>query len=176
MEQVADFGLMGRAGLERVSIREAARVPEFALACTVYKVWSRLSRDGLPADASLDPLAFGPRPLPNMALIDVLDGARDYRWRLCGERVSSMLGTRLTGKRLSDLEQILGDGMLLRGLLDQVVRYRAPRFYVLRHHTRVGMPKRSYGVLLPLRHDPSPAESPAPVATILSASDWCSGQ
>lgn len=175
MGEVADFGWWGQARVERVSIREAVRVPEFALAHTVYEVWSGLSRDGLPADRDLDPLRFGPKPLPNMALIDVLDGGHDYRWRLCGERVSTMLGTRLTGKRLSELEALMGDGVQFRGLLDQVVGYRVPRFYVLRHRTLVGMPKRTYGVLLPMRRAPSPADAPAPVATILTASDWCSG-
>ena len=175
MEEVADFTALRRAALERVPIREASRVPEFTLASGVYEVWSRLSCDGLPAHPDLDPLRFGPKPLPNMALIDVLNTGADYRWRLCGERVAMMLGTRLKGKRLSELEAQLGDGMAFRGLLDQVVRYRAPRFYVMRHTTLVGTPKRTYGVLLPLCRAPGPAEAPAPVATILSASDWCNG-
>ena len=45
----------------------------------------------------------------------------------------------------------------------------APRFYVLRHSTLMGVPRRTLGVLLPLRRGPSPADAPAPVSTILSA-------
>ena len=169
MEEVADCAWWSQAGVQRVSIRQARRIPDFAMAWDVYQVWSRLSRDGLPAQGDLDPLGFGPKALPNMALLDVVDGGRDYRWRLSGERVSALMGTRLTGKRLSELEAQLGDAGLFRGLLDQVVRYRAPRFYVLRHSTMMGARKWTHGVLLPLRRDPSPADSPAPVSTVLSA-------
>lgn len=176
MEELADVDVLGGAALERVSIREALSVPEFALAREVYEGWSRLSRDGMAARGDLDPLSFGPRSLPNMALIDVLDDARDFRWRLTGERVGAMLGTRLAGQRLSALEAKVGDWVLFRELLGQVVRYRAPRFYVLRQHTAKGMPTRTFGVLLPLGGGPSPADAPAPVSTILSASDGWSGK
>ncbi len=169
MQQVADYAWWSQAGAQRISIRDALRRPEFAMASEVYQVWSRLSCSGLPARRDLDPLSFGPRVLPNMALIDVLDGGRDYRWRLSGERVSALMGTSLTGKRLSELEAQLGDAVLFRGLLDQVTRYRAPRFYVLRHGTLMGAPRQTFGVLLPLCHGSSPADQPAPVSTLLSA-------
>jgi hypothetical protein len=169
MEQVADYAWWSQADAQRVSIRDALGGPEFAMASEVYQVWSRLSCSGLPARSDLDPLRFGPKALPNMALIDVLDGGRDYRWRLTGERVSALMGTRLTGKRLSELEAQLGDAVLFRGLLDQVTRYRAPRFYVLRHSTLLGAPRQTFGVLLPLRHASSRADAPAPVSTLLSA-------
>ncbi|MDZ7712774.1 MAG: PAS domain-containing protein [Rhodovibrio sp.] len=169
MEEVADYAWWSQAGAQRVSIRDAQRLPEFAMAWQVYQVWSRLSCAGLPARSDVDPLRFGAKALPNMALIDLLDGGRDYRWRLSGERVSALMGTRLTGKRLSELEAQVGDAVLFRGLLDQVTRYRAPRFYGLRHSTVMGAPRQTFGVLLPLRRGPSPAEAPAPVSTILSA-------
>lgn len=169
MEQVADYAWWSQADAQRVPIRDALGRPEFAMASEVYQVWSRLSCSGLPARSDLDPLRFGPKALPNMALIDVLDGGRDYRWRLSGERVSALMGTRLTGKRLSELEAQLGDAVLFRGLLDQVRRYRAPRFYVLRHSTLMGALRLTFGVLLPLRHGVSRADAPAPVSTLLSA-------
>ncbi len=141
------------------------------MAWEVYQVWSRLSCAGPPADSALDPVRFGAKALANMALIDLLDGGRHDRWRLSGERVSARIGTRLTGKRVSELEARLRGALLFRGLLNQVTRYRAPRFYVLRHSTLLGVPRRTLGVLLPLRRGPSPANAPAPapVSTILSA-------
>jgi hypothetical protein len=176
MEEPGDFPSWCAAAVERVPTAEAERVPHFATAVRCYRTWCALAGTGIPARQQLDPMRFGAELLPHLSLIDAVDGGRDYRWRLCGEQVFTVLGMRVGGRLISGIEAELGEAVLFREALDEVVADRAPLFYVLRHQTVAGCMKRSYGVLLPLTAGLRPqAPPPGPVAHILGAFDWTSG-
>jgi hypothetical protein len=176
MDEGGDFRSWCAAAVEGVGLEEARAVPQFAAAVQCFEVWSGLAPDGRPMRRDLDPVRFGGALLPCMTLIEVLDGARDYRWRVAGERALTIIGTRLAGRTLSQIERRLGEAVLFRGALDRVVTEPGPLFYVMRHRSIAGGARRSYGVLLPLRADPDAADpAVGEVSHILGACDWSTG-
>lgn len=164
-----------KAASEIVSPEEAKTVPPFTLAYRAYELWRDLPGVHLPARQDLNPIDIGAGLLPNISIIEVIDRAADYRWVLVGERIPAIIGTRLKGKRLSEIERQVGEIVIFRNLLDRVTRDGTPLFYILRHRTTDGRLKRSYGVLLPLRDLHDGDRKPVVVAAILSASDATTG-
>jgi hypothetical protein len=73
--------------------------PLFPLA---YQYWSRLSESRLPRREEIDPIAVA-GILPNIMLLDVLDGGQDFRYRLAGSTVEANFGGSLKGVVLSDI-------------------------------------------------------------------------
>jgi hypothetical protein len=104
----------------------------------------------VPYQHELDPLGLGPKLLPHLSLVDVIQDSADYRWRLSGEKANDAMGVSLRGRFLSEIEALQPDQTLYRSLLDQVIRNCEPLFYVIRYSTVSGCRKRAYGVLLPL--------------------------
>jgi hypothetical protein len=129
----------------------------------------------LPARQDLDPVVLGAELLPCLSIIEVIKSTNDYKWVLVGERIPGIVGTRLKGKHLSQIEEQVGEIALFRNLLEQIIEDKKPRFYILRHRTTDGSRKRSYGVLLPLRDRERGDEADVIVASILSASDATTG-
>ena len=164
-----------KADSEVVSPDEAKIVPPFTLAYRAYEFWRGLPRERLPARQDLDPIAIGAELLPHLSIIEVVEDPSDYRWALVGERIPAIIGTRLTGKLLSEIERQVGEIIMFRTLLDRVTRDGTSLFYILRHRTTDGRLKRSYGVLLPLRDRHDGDRTPVAVAAILSASDATTG-
>ena len=174
MEDVGDFPSWCAAAVERVPADEARMVPYFAVAAQCYTVWWCLEPGDIPTRQQLDPLRFGPKLLPHLTLIEALEGGADYYWRLCGEYAARVMGTSLARKRISQVEAELGEGVLFRLALNDVIKQWEPMFYVLRHRAMTGCMKRSYGVLLPLRDG---AEGPrARPRYLLGACDWTTGE
>jgi hypothetical protein len=176
MDDVGDFSTWCTAAVERVAVDEVRSVPPFAVALTCYNAWHRLTPNQIPSRQDLDPLRFGSALLPHLTLLDVLDGGVDWRWRLCGEFAASIMGTRLAGKCLSEIEVDLGETVLFREALDEVVREGQPFFYVLRHRTIQGGLRRSYGALLPLIDATEQARAKGQVGYVLGACDWTTGE
>jgi hypothetical protein len=90
--------------------------------------------------------------LPNLALIDVEDGPRRYRFRLVGTEIVARYGQELTGKRLDEVE--LGSELAsISAQYDETVMERAPTY--CRHElTRPGDRLLRYErLLLPLSRD-----------------------
>ena len=158
-----------------VSPAEAKDVPPFALAYRAYQIWCGLPGVPIPARQHLDPIIMGPELLPNLSIIEVITPQSDYRWALVGERIPWIIGTRLKGNLLSQIEEQVGEIVMFRELLDRVTREHKPLFYILRHRTTDGRLKRSYGVLLPLCDLNDGDASRVVVASILSASDATTG-
>ena len=80
-----------------------ARCPDRGRGCrnqllNLYEYWDR-KRGGrlFPARADIDPLELG-QMLPNIFLVDVLDDAPHFRYRLSGGNVDEIHGQSLTGK------------------------------------------------------------------------------
>lgn len=172
---IGHFESWCRAYVERVPLSEARRVPYFEVAARAYSIWWSMSPAGLPCRQQLDPCRFGPALLPQLSLIELLEHGADYYWRLCGEQATYVIGTRLAGKRLSTIEDELNEAVYFRWALDDVAEYAEPMFYVLRHRTVGGCPKRTYGVLLPLCDAQDVARGgERPVRYALGACDWVS--
>ena len=176
MDDVGDLTSWCTAAVERVPLDEVQAVPQFAVAFSSYKAWRYLKPDQYPSREDLDPLRFGAAVLPHLTLLDVLDGGVDYRWRLCGEVAAFVMGTQLSGKCLSAIEADLGEAVLFREALDDVVTRGEPFFYVLRHRTMSGGLKRSYGVLLPLIDAAEQPRATGRIRYILGACDWTTGE
>lgn len=164
-----------QAATEVVSPQEAKNVPTFGLAYQAYEVWLGMHGHLPPARQHLDPIVLGSELLPHLSIIEVVNNRSDYKWVLVGERVPTIIGTRLTGKYLSEIEKQVGEIVMFRKLLDKVIYENLPIFYILRHRTTDGRLNRSYGVLLPLRDLHGDDQNPLIVAAILSASDATSG-
>jgi hypothetical protein len=67
-----------------------------------YDYWRRLSETRLPRREEIDPIAVA-SILSNIMLLDVLDGGRDFRYRLAGSTVEANFGGSLRGVVLSDI-------------------------------------------------------------------------
>jgi len=81
-----------------------------------------------PARADIDPADITAL-LPDIMMVDVLDGGRDFRFRLIGTRIVEGLGRDSTGRLFSELyadqplaRQRLGDRF------QQVIKWRRPVF------------------------------------------------
>lgn len=85
------------------------------------------------------------------------------------------MGVSLARRTLSEVEADVGDGVLFRFALNDVIKYGEPLFYVLRHRSKQGCMKRSYGVLLPLNDAGDSPKGPARPRYVLGACDWSTG-
>jgi len=56
----------------------------------------------MPSRGDIDPLAMPSALLPNLALVDVVEGGARFRFRLVGSEVGSAWGLSLTGKFVCD--------------------------------------------------------------------------
>src|SRR3546814_21056572 len=64
----------------------------------LYDYWDGKRRGrAFPARADIDPLELG-QMLPNLFLVDVLEDAPHFRYRLSGGHVDELPGQRLTGR------------------------------------------------------------------------------
>lgn len=74
----------------------------------VYSYWDGLRAGrAMPSRQDMKPMTLGPL-LPCLALIEVLDQGRDYRFRLVGTQLDSILRLPLTNSLLSDYPQADG--------------------------------------------------------------------
>lgn len=140
--------------------------PRYRIAREAHAIWRRCCSAGIPDRRQIDPVAFGPVLLPMLALIDVLGGGVDYRWRLFGTHHEQEYGASLTGMRLSDLEQQNPSAKPFRPILEHTVVSREPCYFELSYLNRGRVDRYATGVLLPLT-DATPE-----IGVILGAADW----
>lgn len=92
---------------------------------SVYAYWtSKLPAEGLPTRDSIDPAEIKDL-LPDVGLIDVLDGGDNFRYRLIGTRMVTVFGRDFTGVTLGEahkdgnygrfLHKLYGEGVSTRG-------------------------------------------------------------
>jgi hypothetical protein len=68
----------------------------------IYRYWRGKCRDGaLPSRADLDPMDI-PALLPHVFLVDIVDGGRDFRYRLLGTHIIDSVGFEYTGQLVSE--------------------------------------------------------------------------
>jgi hypothetical protein len=90
--------------------------------------WSARRRGGrLPARADLDPTDI-PRLLPHVELSEVVDGGRDFRFRLVGSHLVDTDGVNPTGALLSGFFRNTTYTAYQFGLYRWVVAHRAPLY------------------------------------------------
>lgn len=91
----------------------------------LFGYWASLRRSGrLPSRSDIVPDDFK-RLLPTVSLIDVLDEAADYRFRLAGTGLYGVYGREITGRRLVDIYNTAAADYW-RVELSQVVKERKP--------------------------------------------------
>jgi hypothetical protein len=72
----------------------------------LYLYWrDRTAGRAMPARADLDPLDMPKAALRDMGLIDVIDGGRDFRYRLVGTNNVARMGVDITGRLASAVYQ-----------------------------------------------------------------------
>lgn len=76
--------------------------PDVRLMDDLLDYWNRKRAGRIgPRRADLDPAAIKAH-LPHLVIVDVIDGGKDFRFRLVGTRVVEGLGHDNTGKRFSE--------------------------------------------------------------------------
>jgi hypothetical protein len=88
---------------------------------TAFKVWmERRGTRRLPAREDIPPRAMAPF-LRNLVLVRVLDGGRDYEFRVVGDAIVQVQGKSFQGLALTEIDrQLPGYGGLLRPIYDKV--------------------------------------------------------
>lgn len=85
--------------------------PENAEVIALHDYWqSRRGERPMPDRADIRPSEFA-RMLPSVAIIEVIDAGRDFRFRLFGSELASWMGCDRTGQRFSDMLPAPGDDL-----------------------------------------------------------------
>ena len=104
----------------------------------------------MPARADIDPLDMK-RWLGHLALLDVIDGGRDFVFRVHGVHLVDLYGVDITGRALSQADSVIE--AVVADEYRKVVDDKAPLF-VKRHHA---IPERDFveisKLILPLSSD-----------------------
>lgn len=89
--------------------------------------WESLCRNRTtPLRSDFDPMHI-PRLLPNMILFGVIDGGRDFQFRVIGENIRSMFFENYTSRLLSSQPHVEPDGPLMKQLREAVQTGRPVR-------------------------------------------------
>ncbi|HWA90027.1 MAG TPA: PAS domain-containing protein [Rhizomicrobium sp.] len=100
------------------------------IVCEAYRVWNGLRGDtAMPARAAMTPKAMRGF-LKYLALVEVLDGGREFRFRVSGDVVNVQQGMPLQGMTTADIDKRApGYGANLNRLYARVFRRRVPHAY-----------------------------------------------
>lgn len=137
-EQVAPVAASGRSTADIETVGQS----DPPLLAEILAYWERkCAGRWAPRRADIDPTEL-PAHLPNLMLIDVLEGGADFRFRLIGTAIVEDMGRDSTGRRMSELYRDHPAALAqLADRLRQVVRERRPNV------TRGGvywLPQRSF--------------------------------
>ena len=107
------------------------------------ELWTeRKGERKFPAREDMTPRAMAPF-LRNTALIRVLDGGRDYQFRVIGDAIAEIQGNAFQGLTLGEIDkQLPGYGALLHPTYELVVTRREPVAY--RGHIRRSPVQRAF--------------------------------
>lgn len=117
----------------------------------LHALWEAKRRGGnLPARADFDVLELAPW-MGNLNLVEVIDGGRDFRYRLHGTRLVELLGMELTGRRLSELPHAMQE--TIRAEHMQAIEDRRPCWFTRSRFNRDEDHLRVAKLTLPLAAD-----------------------
>lgn len=140
--------------------------PEFGMSFEVLHIWEALEANGKADRTHIDPLIFGPKILPYLVIVDVLDDG-DFRWRLFGGAHEMEYGFNLKGVSLSDLEKE-NEGLEEVQLIFRSCSLRnEPIFYNIAYDNRLSIRRNCCGALFPL-YDYATNK----VAHLLGCTEW----
>jgi hypothetical protein len=149
-----DSLMMGKMAPEAAFDAEAFAAGLSPFSQSVFAYWNgkRGSRP-MPARRDLDPLEMRGF-LPQVMLLDVLDGGRDFFCRVVGSDIRERIGFEMTGRLLSELN---GEPAVVEAILEEyreVVRLRRPTSARHDFVNRVtGRPKVYERLTMPLSDD-----------------------
>lgn len=106
------------------------------------------------------------RLLPRTALVEVLEGGADYRWRIFGQAHEDILGMSLKGRTLVERITENPTAAGLKAIFDACLQRRAFQYFEQRYTNLFGVYKVAHGVVIPL------TDGGADIRYLLGASDW----
>jgi hypothetical protein len=80
----------------------------------------------MPAKADIDPLRLGPKLLPHIMLIELVEAGTRLRYRLCGTAVAEAAGTDLAGKHVDELSSNPAYTRYIDGLYRRCIETKRP--------------------------------------------------
>ncbi len=117
--------------------------------CRLYNVWAKLPTDK-PRNL-LDPLQFGPRLLPHLALLKAVPD--DYRYELIGSRIGELSRDLKPGDTAGGRHQPVACRSNMFRLMRAVAESRKPAAQTAAFEGRSGIPRRCFTMVFPLSMD-----------------------
>lgn len=106
----------------------------------------------MPDRRDIDPVEIGPGLLPNVALVDVIDGGRRFRNRLVGTAIIDRWGFETTGLFLDEIMREGDYRDFIHELYRDACRHRAPVYSSSLFRWDVGTHMVTRRLYLPLTH------------------------
>lgn len=123
------------------------------LLTALHAYWNRQRRGrAMPDRRDIDPVDIGPAVLPNVALLDVVDGGARFRYRLAGTAIVDHWGVEVTGKFLDETMRQGGYRDFVHGLFRDACRHRAPIYSSSLFRWNVDTHRMTRRLHLPLTH------------------------
>lgn len=106
----------------------------------------------MPRKRDIDPIEIPPKILPNLQIIDVIDGGARFRYRLIGTALVDAYGKDFSGRIVDEL---FPDDRLdfVQGLYRSVCTSKAPIFSRNKYHTPRDVDLFSMRIYMPLSED-----------------------
>ncbi|SDD52586.1 PAS domain-containing protein [Kordiimonas lacus] len=116
---------LNATGLEGVILTQLSK-PQSQFTRELYDLWKELKGEQeMPSKSDFKPERMKAY-LPNLYIVDIIDGGADYRLRLIGTALTQMVGRDMTGHLISAVPETQWRGRIY----DTVVRERAPVGYL----------------------------------------------
>jgi len=116
-----------------------------------YWMQKRGSRS-MPRKRDIDPVELPPKLLPNLQIIEVIDGGGRFRYRLVGTASVDAFGSDYTGRYP---DQMFSDDRLnfIQSIYRRVYQTKRPLFSLNRYHTTKNTDLFAYRIYMPLSED-----------------------
>lgn len=114
--------------------------------------WQAIKDDRLPSRLDIDPVDI-PDLLPNVMLLDVLDGGRDFRYRLAGTAVERNFGAPIKGLSLASIVEAFPSIKPVLEVKRGCVATASPYACDAAMFTHFGTKKQVYCFAMPLSDD-----------------------
>ena len=116
-----------------------------------YWTQKRGSRS-MPCKRDIDPVEFPTKLLPNIQIIEAIDGGARFRYRLVGTASVEAFGSYYTGRYP---DEMFSDDRLnfIQSIYRAVVTTKAPLFSLNRYHTTKNIDLFAYRIYMPLSED-----------------------
>lgn len=116
-----------------------------------YWTQKRGSRS-MPRKRDIDPVELPPKLLPNIQIIEVIDGGARFRYRLVGTASVDAFGSDYTGRYP---DEMFSDDRLnfIQSLYRTVYTTKTPLFSLNRYHTTKNIDLFAYRIYMPLSED-----------------------